>query len=431
MATHRYCDGHSRRDFLKLGVLGALAVEWPGYLSLAKAGELAPAAARRGIFVNLGGGPSHLDTFDMKPDAPSEFRGDFRPIATNVAGIQICEMFPKLAACADNFAILRGVSHTLAAHELGSQYLNTGNRPLPSLAYPGYGAVASKELAGSAELPSFVAIPNTPQHPGYLGTQYAALQTNAMPQPGKPFSIRGVSLGKGTALVDVERRHQLLEDLDTAFRGFEQDRGPVEGLDEFSKLAYSIITSPRARDAFDVAQESPQVAERFGAHPFGLSCLLACRLVAAGVPFVTINFGGWDMHGDLFNGFRKGKAAQLDDGLSALFATLAERGLLTSTTVCATGEFGRTPKINPRAGRDHWPRAMCVLLGGGGIRGGQVIGASDVRGMGPAHAAITPEQVAASLYHSLGIDHAKEYHTTTGRPLMIVRDGSVIAELFS
>jgi hypothetical protein len=431
MSTHRYCDGWSRRDFLKLGALGALGVHWSNYLGLAQAGELKAGAAQRGIFVNLGGGPSHLDTFDPKPDAPSELRGEFKPIDTCVPGVQISEMFPKLAACADKFAILRGVSHTLAAHELGSQYLNTGNRPLPSLQYPGFGAVVSKEISGQPELPSFVAIPNTPQHAGYLGTQYAALETNSMPQPGKPFAIRGVSLGKGTALVDIERRRQLLDDLDQEFRGFEQDRGLVEGLDEFSKQAYSIITSSRAREAFDVSQEPASVAERFGAHGFGLSCLLALRLVAAGVPFVTVNFGGWDMHGDLFNNFRKGKAAQLDGGLSALLTTLAERGLLESTAVCATGEFGRTPKINPRAGRDHWPRAMCVLLAGGGMRGGQVIGASDEKGMGPAADPITPEQVAASLYHSLGVDYAKEYRTNTGRPLMIVRDGAIVPQLFS
>ena len=346
-------------------------------------------------------------------------------------GIQIGEMFPKLAACADKFAILRGVSHTLAAHELGSQYLNTGNRPIPSLHYPGFGAVVSKEIQGPAELPPFVAIPNTPQHAGYLGTQFAALETNTMPQPGKPFAIRGVSLGKGTALVDVERRRGLLDDLDREFRGFEQDHGLVEGLDEFSRQAYAIITSSKAREAFDIGQEPTAVAQRFGSHAFGLSCLLACRLVAAGVPFVTVNFGGWDMHGDLFGAFRKGKAAQLDEGLSALLVTLAETGLLDSTAVCATGEFGRTPKINARAGRDHWPRAMCVLMAGGGVRGGQAIGASDEKGMGPASAAITPEQVAASLYHALGIDYAKEYQTDTGRPLMIVRDGSIIPQLFA
>ncbi len=431
MHTHRYCDGRTRRDFLKLGTLGGLAVGWSGYLRLAQADELRSGTARRGIFVNLGGGPSHLDTFDPKPDAPQEIRGEFSPIATCVPGIQIGEMFPKLAACADKFAILRGVSHTLAAHELGSQYLNTGNRPIPSLHYPGFGAVVSKEIQGPAELPPFVAIPNTPQHAGYLGTQFAALETNTMPQPGKPFAIRGVSLGKGTALVDVERRRGLLDDLDREFRGFEQDHGLVEGLDEFSRQAYAIITSSKAREAFDIGQEPAAVAQRFGSHAFGLSCLLACRLVAAGVPFVTVNFGGWDMHGDLFGAFRKGKAAQLDEGLSALLVTLAETGLLDSTAVCATGEFGRTPKINARAGRDHWPRAMCVLMAGGGVRGGQVIGASDEKGMGPASAAITPEQVAASLYHALGIDYAKEYQTDTGRPLMIVRDGSIIPQLFA
>ena len=427
---HRYCDGIARRDFLKIGVLGTAGLSLADYLRMAQAGEVAERPGKAAIFVNLGGGPSHIDTFDLKPDAPSEFRGEFKPIATNVPGVEICEHLPKLATCADKFAILRGVSHTLAAHELGSQYLNTGNRPIPSLKFPGYGAVVSKELPAHPDLPAFVAVPTTPQTPGYLGVQYAALQTGATPAPNKPFAVRGLALGRGLTLTDLEKRTQLLEDLDTAFDGMQADEELVSGLDEFSTRAHDMITSPRARQAFDVSQENPAIAERFGAHAFGQSCLLAARLVEAGVRFVSINYAGWDTHGDNFKSLKTNKLPQLDDGLSALFTMLHEKRLLASTTVMATGEFGRTPKINPRAGRDHWPRAMCVLLGGGGIRGGQVIGASDEKAMGPAHAGITPDQVAASFYHSLGIDYTHEYYTTTGRPVKIVRDGSVISGLF-
>jgi hypothetical protein len=395
-----------------------------------KADEIAPTKAKSAIFINLGGGPSHMDMFDLKPDAPAEYRGEFNPLKTNVEGIEICEHLPRLAQCADKYAILRGVSHTLAAHELGTKYMNSGNRPLPSLEFPGLGAVVSKELPGPSDLPSFVAIPNTPQRAGYLGVQYAPLQTNASPTAGRPFSVRGISLGRGLTVADLEKRHQLLHDLDTVFRGFEENNELVQGLDQFGQQAHDIIGSPRARAAFDVSQEKPETAEQFGATPFGQSCLLACRLVEAGVRFVTVSLGGWDTHNNNFQQLKGGKLKVLDDGLAAMFSTLAERGLLDSTAVMVTGEFGRTPKINPRAGRDHWPRAMFVLMAGGGMKGGQVIGASDEKGMGPAAEAISPDQVAASFYHCLGIDHTKEYHTPNGRPVMIVREGALIDRLF-
>ncbi|MEX2139947.1 MAG: DUF1501 domain-containing protein [Pirellulales bacterium] len=430
MSTNLYCDGVRRRDFLKVGVLGTAGLSLGGYLRMLRAGQVAPAKAKAAIFINLGGGPSHLDMFDLKPDAPADYRGEFNPIKTNVAGIEICEHLPRLAQCVDKYAVLRGVSHTLAAHDLGAKYMNTGNRPLPSLEYPGLGAVVSKELPVPSELPSFVAIPNTPQRAGYLGVQYAPLATNVSPAPGRPFSVRGISLARGLTITEVEQRRELLRDIDTAFRGFEANDDLVQGLDEFGQQAHDMITSPRALEAFDVNQEKPEVAEQFGATPFGQSCLLACRLVEAGVRFVTVTLGGWDTHQNNFTQLKGGKLKVLDDGLAAMFATLAERGLLESTAVMVTGEFGRTPKINQRAGRDHWPRAMFVLMAGGGIRGGQVLGASDDKGMGPAGEPITPEQVAATFYHNLGIDYTKEYHTPSGRPVMIVREGSVIEELF-
>jgi len=430
MASHSTCDGQTRRDVLRAGVLGTAGLSLAGYLRGTAQGQVRPAAARAAIFVSLGGGPTHIDTFDLKPNAPVEFRGEFKPIATNVPGVSICEHLPKLAQCADKFALLRGVSHTLAAHDLGAKYMNTGNRPLPSLEFPGYGAVVAKEMPSPADLPAFVAIPNTPQRAGYLGVQYAPMQTNAAPQSGKPFAVRGISLGRGLTIADVERRQRLLTDLDTAFRGFEEPGGLIEGLDEFSQQAHDIITSPRAREAFDTSREAPAIAKPFGEHAFGQSCLLACRLVEAGVRFTTVTFGGWDTHRNNFQTLKEGKLAQLDDGLSALFNTLAAKGLLQSTAVFVTGEFGRTPKINPNAGRDHWPRAMFCLLAGGGMKGGQVLGASDEHGMGPASEAITPDAVASSFYHALGIDYHKEYHTNTGRPVMIVRSGEFIERLF-
>jgi hypothetical protein len=424
------CDGIPRRDFLRVGALAGLGLNLPGFLELAAAGAVQPRKAKAAIFVYLAGGPSHLDTFDLKPDAPDTHRGAFHEIPTNVPGIRICEHLPKLAQCAEHYSILRGVSHTLGDHRLGSLYLNTGNRPLPSLDYPSYGAVVSKELPGRRDLPAFVAIPYTSQTTGFLNVEYGPLSTGQSPKPGVPMQLRGLSLTGGVTLEEIDRRQNLLHKFDTAFGSFAQDDKLLSGLDRFSQRAYDMLRSPHVRAAFDLGSESPAIRGRFGPHAFSQSCLLAARLVESGVRFVTVSLGGWDTHADNFNRLSTQLLPPLDDGLSGLFRTLADKGLLESTSVLVTGEFGRTPKINGNAGRDHHPRAMFCLMGGGGMRGGQVIGASDKLGMGPADEPIPPDNVAASFYHSLGIDHRKEYHTSSGRPVMIVRNGAPIGKLF-
>jgi hypothetical protein len=433
MALHLTCDGLQRRDFLRIGALGATGLTLGSYLRAEEAGAVSSGAkAKAAIFVNLPGGPSHMDTFDLKPESSDEYRGEFKPIQTKVEGIEICEHLPKLASVMDKFVILRGVTHTLAAHQLGSEYVNTGNRPLPSLEFPGYGAVVTKELGGPGDLPPFVSIPNSTQRAGYLGVQYAPLHTNSTPRAGTPYSVRGISLQNGLTVEDVEKRQNLLKQLDTTFTGLEKNSQLLEGLHRFSQQAYSMITSPRARAAFDVSKENPAYAEKFGEDGFGQSCLLATRLVEAGVRFITISYGGWDTHNDNWNRLKDRLLPPFDTGLSALFAGLAEKGLLDSTTVYVTGEFGRTPKINsrgPAVGRDHYPRAMFMLMGGGGLQGGRVLGASNENATEPADAGFSPDDVAASFFHTLGIDHTKEYHTNTGRPVMIVRDGSVIKDL--
>src|SRR5687768_12495714 len=218
MSSHVFCDGVRRRDFLALGAAGA-GLTLPGFLQRAALGGVDPQAkGKRAIFVQLAGGPSHIDTFDLKPAAPDTHRGEFQPIKTNVDGVEICEHLPKLAQCADKFALLRGVSHTLAAHDLGTKYLNTGNRPLPSLAFPGYGAVIMKELRGDPDLPHFVAVPNTPQDGGYLGPAYGPLRTGTTPKLGQRFSIRGLDLEKGITVEDIRKQQDLLARFDTAFR---------------------------------------------------------------------------------------------------------------------------------------------------------------------------------------------------------------------
>jgi len=433
MATHTYCDGVQRRDFLKVGALSGfgLGLGLPQFLAKAGDGAVNPnAKGKAAIFVRLSGGPTHMDTFDLKPDAPDTHRGEFKEIKTNVPGVRFCEHLPKLAKVADKFAILRGVSHTLAAHALGTQYLMTGNRPLPSLRYPSYGAVVSKEMGSAKELPAFVAVPNQGNDPtGFLGVEYGPFETGTVPRAGERMDVRGLAL-RGITLDEVDRRNNLVAKYDQAFGDFAKDDKILAGMDEFSAKAYQMMRSTKAREAFDLTQESPAISGLFDEQSFSQSCLLATRLVESGVKFVTLNLGGWDTHNDNFNRLKTTNLPALDAGLSGLFRTLEEKGMLESTSVFVTGEFGRTPKINARTGRDHYPRAMFCLMAGGGMKGGQVIGASDAKGEGPKDKAITPDDVAASFIHSLGIDPTKEYHTPSGRPVMIVRNGTIIPELF-
>lgn len=434
MSMHSTCDGRSRRDFLRVGSLSAAGFTLSQYLQLAQAGEVNSQSAKAAIFIDLPGGPSHIDTFDPKPEASDETRGSFQAIETNVSGIRISEHLPKLAKCADKFAILRGVSHTLAAHRLGAEYVNTGSKPLPSLEYPGYGAVVTKEMQVADDLPPFVSIPRGNQRSGFLGIQYAPMNTGSTPNARTPFGVRGISLGNGMTIEQVERRKGLLHDLDQTFRHVEENNQLLVGLNRFNEKAFDMITSSKAREAFDISREKESFANQFADDGFSQSCLLAIRLIESGVRFVSLSLGGWDTHRDNFTKLSTDLLPKLDAGLSALYTGLEQRGLLSSTSVMATGEFGRTPKINTRSaegGRDHYPRCMFMLMAGGGMRGGQVIGESDATAAGPLHEAITPDDVAASFYHSLGIDPTKEYHTETGRPITLVRDGNVIPQLFS
>jgi hypothetical protein len=422
----------TRRNFLHLGMLGGAGFSMADYFRLAAADGIRQAPATSAIFVHLAGGPSHLDSFDPKPNAPVEYRGEFATTATKVPGIELCEHLPKLAKCTHHFAVLRGVSHTQTEHAMGIKYMNTGNRPLPSLEYPGYGAVVSKELVSPPDLPPFVAIPKTPQIAGALGIEYAPLSTQSVPRAGQAFTVRGLELSRSLNLDKLQRRRQLLEDLEAGFERYEQDSGLLRGMDEFSRRAHEIIRSPKAKLAFDTSREPASIAKLFDDTPISQGCLLATRLVEAGVRFVTVEHGGWDTHDHNFTQLKNKLLPELDGGLSGLLAALDTKGLLASTAVFVTGEFGRTPKISTqRVGRDHYPRAMFVLLAGGGMKGGQVLGGSDSRGEAPADGrGFSPDDVAASFYYSLGIDARKEYRTPTGRPVALVREGQLIEGLF-
>lgn len=429
-----YCDGVARRDFVQIGALMGmgLGMNLSMWGSVKESAPDSPGKAKAAIFVRLMGGPSHMDTFDMKPGAPSTHRGEFKERSTLVPGIRMCEHLPKLAMTNDKFSVIRGISHSLAAHELGQKYLASGNRPIASLQYPAYGAVVAREIGSPNALPPFIAIPNQSDNPtGYIGMEYGPFETGRTPQKGQPMRVRGLTLNQGMTMEDIQRRYNLVQRYDNAFGTLAQEDKLLAGMDEFSRKAYQMIRSREARDAFDLSREPESISSLFGESGFSQSCLLATRLVESGVPFVTVSFGGWDTHQDNFSQLKEDNLPQLDDGLGGLFEALQAKSLWESTVVFVTGEFGRTPKINERGGRDHYPRAMVALMGGGGVHGGQVIGESDARGEGPKDWIITPDDLAATLYRCLGIDHRKEYLTPTGRPVMLVRNGNPIQELLA
>ena len=415
---------------LKVGALGGLSLS--NYLRV-KAASKSTSSTRSGIFIFLEGGPSHQDTFDLKPDAPSEYRGEFNPISTSVPGIQICEHLPELAKRAKDYAIIRGLTHTLADHGIGKKYLLTGNRPSQTLSYPEYGSVVSKVHPSASDLPSYVSIDESFVGPGYLGNEFSAL-TAKKPTYGIPYSVRGISLEDGLTVEKYNSQKKLLDDLDTAFQGYEDLDESVRGLDRFGEQAHDIISSPTTRKAFDLSLEKPSEATRFGRHEFGQSLLLASRLIESGVHFVTVRLRpaefDFDTHTDNFSRLSN-LLPPFDKGLASLIDRLKERGLFSSTAIMVAGEFGRTPKVNNQGGRDHWARAMFALMAGGDVQGGQAIGETDKLAGEPEGAGYSPEDIAASFFQNIGISPQKEFQTNVGRPINLVRDGQLIKQLFS
>lgn len=417
----------SRRSFLRVGSLGASLTLGDYLRSTAAADQVDE--GRSAVLVFLAGGPSHLDTFDMKPNAPAEYRGQFQPIRTSVPGVEICEHLPRLARRADQYAVIRGISHSLADHGLGTRYLMTGNQPTPVVDYPMYGSVASKEFPAVPDLPSFVSIDRPVEGPGYLGAEYGPLSTGEKPRYGQPFRVRGITLDGTLTLERYRARRKLVDEIDTAFAEYESLDETVRSLDQFSQQAYQIISSPKSRNAFDLSLETDREVDRFGRHEFGQSLLLTTRLVESGVRFVTVLLEGWDTHQDNFNQLGRDLLPNLDQSLTAMLERLNEHGRLDSTAVLVTGEFGRTPKVNKDAGRDHWSRAMCSLMAGGSVQPGQVVGGTDDKGEGPSSNGFTPDDLAATFFQNIGIDPKTEYDANVGRPITLVRNGSTIPGL--
>jgi uncharacterized protein (DUF1501 family) len=427
-----------RRDFLQVGGLAALGLGLTSYCARSAAASTT-ARAKSCILIWLDGGPSHLETFDPKPQASREVRGPFGSIATSVPGIHISELMPRTAAAMQHSVIIRSMTSPLGEHNFGTHYLLTGFKPTPALNYPAIGSVVSHLRRQAGDIPSHVAIPDMRvgggnfAARGYLPSGVAPFEVGG--DPAKPdFRVRDLEMFPGIVDERLEQRRRYLDQLNGAQHAAEL----AAPSDPAFEQAYRLMTSPAAKRAFDLGAESPNAKRRYGDKSIGQCCLLARRLVEAGVPFVTVNNRGWDTHNDLVTRLKEGYTGaqqpvglvpSLDMAYSALIADLHERQLLDDTLVVVMGEFGRTPKLNTQAGRDHWPRVFSVMLAGAGISGGQVIGASDSMGESPIERPVTPSDLAATIYHLLGIDPQHTLHTSDGRPVQVSHQGTPLQEL--
>lgn len=426
---HHRCDGMTRRDMIRIGGLTAFGLFGMPHLN-ARGAEV---KAKSCVLIWLDGGPSHLETFDPKPDAPAEVRGPLDVIKTRLPGVVISECLPKTAEMLDRFAIVRSVTSPLGEHNFGTHYLLTGHMPTPVLEYPSFGAVLADQRTGTRTLPANIAVP----HFRVGGSRFSGggfLPSATHPfsvgsDPAKPdFAVQDLDIPTDLDGARLDRRQNYVRELERLSRTL--DATPPETDSDLDR-ALRLITSPTAKQAFNLDEEPASVRQRYGARSIGQSCLLARRLIEHGVPFVTVNNVGWDTHTEMFMRLKEGYTGakvpvglipSLDIALTALVSDLADRGLLDETLVVVMGEFGRTPKLNTSAGRDHWPRVFSVLMAGGGVPGGQVIGSSDATAESPHDRPVTPSDLATTVYTLLGIDPELEMKTPDGRPVRLVPD---------
>ncbi|MCS6850090.1 MAG: DUF1501 domain-containing protein [Gemmataceae bacterium] len=440
-----------RRGFLKIGMLGATGLGLADLLRLEAQGASRLAGGPRYpsvIILWMRGGPSHIDMWDPKPEAPAEYRGEFGTIPTNVPGIFLSDMLPLSARIMDKWSIVRSLHHHDAGHSAGDQICFTGYDAGPNPdenIHPSCGSVVSKQLGHlTPHLPSYVMIPR--QVPGtgpaYLGVSHKPFETGADPANPGPFRVPNFDLGGGLTADVVQHRRQLLASFDQLRRDIDAS-GQMDALDRFSQQAWQILLSPAAREAFDLDHEPAPVRERYGFFPpfdpkasdrcgcpaWSQRILLARRLVEAGVRLVTVDLRWWDTHVKGFESLRQGFLPRWDRAFTALIEDLEARGLLSSTLVVAWGEFGRTPRVNNQAGRDHYPNVFSVALAGGPVRGGRVVGESDAKGSFPKSNPKTPQDVLATLYRHLGVNTQVEYVNGSGRPIRVLPSGAPIEEL--
>jgi uncharacterized protein (DUF1501 family) len=430
------CQSPDRRDVLKVGalggMLGGLGLSLP---TLLRAQAAAPDGSRdvNCILLWMQGGPSHHETFDPKPDAPAEIRGEFGTVATSVPGVHFSEHLPRTARVADRFALLRSFNPQNGSHGTADAQMMTGQKFNPSLTFPCYGSVVARQKGYNRGLPPFVQVGNSIDRrfgggvAGFLGNALNPFEIPGDPS-AKGFSVRDVTPPGGVSYGRLERRLGMLAQLDDWQKRTEQDSDAVESMDAFYRKAHSMITSPAAKAAFDLAAEPDKVRDAYGRNRLGQSCLLARRLVEAGVRFVTVTDGGWDTHQNNFNSLKDRKLPPLDQAFPALLEDLAARGMLDNTLVVWMGDFGRTPKINSAAGRDHWATAGNVIFAGAGVRGGTVVGGTDKTGAAPEGKEHYTPDVAATIYDRLGVPLDLVFETPDGRPIHLCH-GNVISDV--
>lgn len=446
-----FCDGLERRDFLHAGALGLLGLTLPDLYALKAAGRVRSDKDTNCIMLMLVGAPSQLDTWDMKPNAPAEIRGPYKPIPTNVAGMQISEIFPRMAKHADKYALLRSVYYSgVAVHDAGHQVMQTGKIFQAGFEYPHVGSVLGFLKGPNGDVPPHVLLPrpigntggNMPhgQTAGFLGKPHDPFVLNADPSETS-FKVPDLLPPDYITAIRADQRRNLRSLVDGAVKSFEASPD-ARLLDSSFDQAYTLISSSKAREAFDLSREPDAVKDRYGRNRFGLSCLLARRLVEAGVRFVTVNMFEtvfneitWDIHGSApfspISAYRDLLGPMFDNAYASLLEDLQERGLLDNTLVVAQGEFGRTPKINPAGGRDHWPQCWTISMAGGGIKGGQVVGSSDEMAGYPKDRPIPAQQVAATILHAVGVELETELPGPQNRPLRVVDHGiEHVRELF-
>ncbi len=428
----------SRRDFLNAGSLGALGITLSDYLRAAAAKDPTGARPKANAIILfwLEGGPSHIDTWDPKTNS------NFKPISTNVPGIQVSELLPKIARMMDKFALVRSMHTRGTDHPQATHYAMTGHEINPAMQFPSLGSIVTKEMGPRNAVPPHVLVPKwdkTRQYEEYFRAAFLGGEYDPMciPDPSKPgFEVTDLSLPKSLSQSAVEGRSQFLKAIDRRYREL-NETAEHANMDAYSEQAWKMILTPAVRDAFDLGKESDQTKERYGKDAIGQSALLARRLVEAGSRFVTAagyHSNSWDTHSDNDKGHRDRLSPPLDRTLTALVSDLEERGLLETTLVVAMGEFGRTPMINANLGRDHWPNCWSLALAGGGIKTGQVVGASDERGYNVTERVVTMGDLYATLYKAVGIDWKKEYMSPIGRPVKIAnslddRTGEPVKEL--
>lgn len=436
---NKFCNGLTRRDALRLGTASIFGSAI-GLSDLVRAGEN---PLNRNdlslIYVFLHGGQSHLDTFDLKPDAPAEFRGDFKPIKTKIPGLLMSEHLPKMAAQLDKYSIIRSFRHHNSDHGPADHYMLTGYFPAagfnsnlsPNNQRPTAGSIVSKSLGSRGSVPAYVALPKMHPSggPSYLGASHAPFVIEA--DPSSPnFSVPDLVPPPVIAANRMNDRRKLLDNVDKYHKALEvQANSNAKTISTFRSRAFDLMTSQEAKKAFDIHSEPEKLRDEYGRHTLGQSCLMARRLTEAGVRCVTIDHSNWDTHDGNFEVLKKTLLPVYDTSISTLFRDLSDRGRLDKTLVVVTGEFGRTPRINKNAGRDHWGSAFSVVVGGGGLKPGVVVGKTDARAEKPISDPYGPEDLFATMMNSLGINPKGEFHMPDGRPVGIVNNGRIISEL--